>query len=405
VQQSARTVFRISVLLALCQGSLPGALLAQADGTKINVGERIALYSEVLDEEREIVVRLPEDYGRTSRRFPVLYTLDGEYFFLQTVAAVQFLSELGYQGGQHPIPQMVVVGIINVDRDRDYTPTHAPSQSQGRLSFPTSGGAGAFTDFLEQELLPFVEANYQVHPYRIITGWSLGGEFTVHTFLERPAVFSAYLAVSPSLWWDDSVTIRRARRLVGDSRVSRKPLVVTLGGLEGGDMDRAVRRNFVPLLRGRGSSDRDFTYIEIPDEGHTYVPYKAPYEGLKALFADWLVPSEVLAGGLPSVEAFYARLSAQYGYQVDVPLSAYRRLSTTIPDVEAAMEAARLAVQHYPYSSEAHAGLGRLQQLNGELDAARESYTKALEFELASPNPYSERLRAFRRRLDALERR
>ncbi len=366
--------------------------------------EKITFESEVLGEKRTILVRLPERYEKSTRTYPVLYVLDAEYFFQQAVAAVQFLSELGYDGNQHPIPELIVVGIVNVDRDRDYTPTHAPAQSRGRLSFPTSGGAEEFQTFLEREVFPLVESRYRASSDRTLSGWSLGGLFTVFTFLESPSLFSRYLAISPSLWWDDSLLVKDTRERLrrGDS-LSPRPLAITLGATERGDMDGSVRKLFAPLLRDAAIPSLAFTFREIPDEGHAYVPYKAYYDGLSAAFADWRVPADILQQGLAAVERFFEDYADRHGHPVDVPLSVYRLLSVTLPDIEQALPVAREAVRKYPYASVAHFALGRLQQVAGDADAARESLSRALELELERPIPQSENLKAIRARLQALE--
>ncbi len=38
-------------------------------------------------------------------------------------------------------------------------------------------------------------------------------------------------------------------------------------------------------------SHSPFTSFEIPEESHSYVPNKAYYQGLPALFADWMIPN------------------------------------------------------------------------------------------------------------------
>ncbi len=226
----------------------------------------------------------------------------------------------------------------------------------------------------------------------------------MYTYLEDPDLFSRYLAISPSLWWDDSVTVRETQELLRrGGTLAPKPLVVTLGSLEGGDMDGSVRKNFVPLLTYQGPSDLAFTFVEIPDVGHGYVPYKAYYDGLMAAYADWIVPGVVLQRGLVAVEDFFENLADRYGHPVDVPLSVYRLLSTTLPDIDPALEAAHLAVRKYPRSSVARIALGRLQQMAGDEVGARETLTKALELELERPVPQSENLRGIRARLRALE--
>ncbi len=382
----------------------PATLREQQERDRLPGPEKITFPSEVLGEERTILVQLPEGYETATRKYPVLYVLDGEYFFQQATSAVQFLSELGYDRGQHPVPELIVVGIVNVDRERDYTPTHAPDQSQGRLSFPTSGGAEAFRKFLETEVFPLVESRYRAHPDRTLSGWSLGGLFTVYTFLHNPSLFSRYLAISPSMWWDDSVLVKDTRdRLERGDPLSSKPLVTTLGALEGGDMDGSVRKLFAPLLMNQGQANLDFRLVEIAGANHGYAPYKAYYDGLAAAFADWAVPSEVLQRGIPAVERFFSDLAVRYGRPVDVPLSVYRLLSVTLPDIEQALEAAHLAARHYPHSSVAWMALGRLQLMARDRGAARASLQRALELELERPIPQSENLRVIRARLEALD--
>ncbi len=153
---------------------------AQVKIEKIIVGNKVEFHSKVLDEDRKILIKLPADYNKFKQKYPVLYLLDGEFFFLQATSAVQYLSELGYIRNQ-PISQMIVVGIVNIDRNRDYTPTYAPKQ-KGGLEFPTSGKAEKFLEYLKSELFPYIESNYRTQPYRILTGWSLGGLFAVYTF-------------------------------------------------------------------------------------------------------------------------------------------------------------------------------------------------------------------------------
>lgn len=395
-------------LVTLVGWTHPFPAVAQVRAEQITAGEKITFRSDVLGEERRIFVRLPEGYETSERMYPVLYLMDGEFFFQQGVAAVQFLSETAYirqQSRIYPIPQMIVVGVVNVDRNRDYTPTHAPRQGQAR--FPTSGGAGEFQRFLETELFPLIEDRYRAQPYRALAGWSLGGLFTVHTFLDRSDLFSAYIAISPSLWWDNQLVVQKADSLRRVGAITGKPLVVTLGALEGTGMSGPVRDGFVAMFEEEPSDEAAVTYVEIPGEIHIYVYYKALLEGLRALYSEWVMPNSILAGGLEAVEDFYEGLSARWGYQVDIPEAAYSQLASALAgqgDQDSALEITNLAVQRYPHSSLAHYRLGRLLHRMGDLDSARESYLRALELETGYREPDSERLLAIQSRLRDLER-
>lgn len=368
---------------AVCQGQ---------QAHDLTIGERFTVYSKVLDEDRTILVGLPKGYRDSEARYPVLYVLDGEFFFYQAQAAVQFLSECTYIR-THPIPQMLVVGIVNVDRNRDFTPTHAPVQ--GELRYPTSGGAAEFLEFLQSELMPLIDAQYRTQPYRILSGWSFGGLFTVHTYLESPEAFSAYLAISPSLWWEQDSVVKRAKDAVADENVGFRPLVVTLGALEGGDMDRSVRRGLVPLFESDRSTALAFTAIEIAEREHYYSPYEAFFDGLRALFQSWALPQERLSGGVESIQDFYRELSARVGYAVEIPESAYQALVGSLiseGDDQAALEIARLAVDRYPQSSRAHKTLGVMLRRTGDVAAARARFEQAIEVEKQLIEPDSERI-------------
>jgi hypothetical protein len=300
---------------------------------------------------------------------------------------------------------MIIVGIVNVDRNRDYTPTYAPKQLN-TLRFPTSGKVKVFHKFLETELFPYIEKNYNTHPYRIITGWSLGGLFTVYTFFEKPELFSAYLAISPSLWWDKDMYLERADSYLSRGQVSPKPLTVTLGELEGGNMGRSVRTGFVPLMKDKLGANKSYEFIEISEEGHSYVPYKALYEGLLSLYRDWMMPNKVLEEGFQAIESFYEKLSKKYGYKVDIPESAYSRLASKL-DGEGkkneALEIAKRYVQEYPGSSYAHFYLGIRYQSRSDIKSAISCYQKAIEVEKATSDPDSERIIMYEIRLHDVE--
>ncbi len=381
----------IMILLVLCPKM--EAISSQAKIEKISHDEKVKFHSRVLDEERTILIHLPKDYALSGKKYPVLYVLDAEFFFQQSVSAVEFLSELEYINVQ-PIPQMVIVGIINVDRNRDYTPTYAPEQPGG-LRYPTSGKAERFLEFLDTELFSFIDSHYRTEPFRVLSGWSFGGLLTVYTYFEHNHFFSAYLAISPSLWWDGDLYVKKTDTFLSQGQMSTKPLVVTIGALEGGDMGRSVRDGFFPKIRKSSGEKIPFTFIEIPEEGHSYVPIKAYYQGLSALFADWMMPNEIMDDGFEGIRLFYEKQSEKYGFEIDIPESAYFRLASkhyNEGDRKKAFEIAKEYVNKFPESSYAHYYLGMRANAVGELRLAKKSFLKAIEIEESSLEPYSERI-------------
>lgn len=174
-------VKKIAVWLLLAGLVLP--LIVQA----AVVNEHI-IESKAMAEQQNITVYLPDDYHKyPDDRYPVFYFLDGQYY----KDMVQGVLSAYYENGL--APDMILVAIENQDRVRDYTPSMHEIYKQG-------GGSETFLDYVEKELIPFVEANYQTSDFRALNGHSLGGLLTLHSMHSRPGLFTAYLAMSPSLY-------------------------------------------------------------------------------------------------------------------------------------------------------------------------------------------------------------
>ena len=159
---------------------------------------------------------------------------DGDAHLGHTSATIEFLSRNGR------MPEMIVVAITNTDRTRDLTPTNAsmPRRDGTEMNFPTSGGSDKFLKFIETELIPKIEKDYRTQPYRVFAGHSFGGLFAIHSFLTRPEIFNAYIAVSPSMQWDNHLLSRKAEEFFKDRKELNRTLFLTLAN-EGGPRARA----------------------------------------------------------------------------------------------------------------------------------------------------------------------
>ncbi|WP_039232416.1 alpha/beta hydrolase, partial [Alteromonas macleodii] len=117
--------------------------------------------SEVLSESRELLIHLPNNYSRyKDTSYPVLYLLDGQRNFAHTVGTLDLLNQSGMA------QEMIVIGITNTKRTRDFTPTYDESYNEWGIS----GGADDFLTFLEKELKPFVAHNYRTNGYAVLSG-------------------------------------------------------------------------------------------------------------------------------------------------------------------------------------------------------------------------------------------
>ena len=107
----------LAVLLLPCLIAFaPHAAAAQDPEPFLSLGETRELYSNVLDERREIIVGLPAGYEGGDETYPVVYLLDGPSHFHHTTGTARFLARNGR------MPNVIVVAIPNTDRTRDMSP-------------------------------------------------------------------------------------------------------------------------------------------------------------------------------------------------------------------------------------------------------------------------------------------
>jgi predicted alpha/beta superfamily hydrolase len=353
------------------------------DGAPLTLGTKHSLRSAILDEERGFRLYLPPGYESSSERYPVLYLLDGDAHFHHSTGIVQFLA-----GNQH-IPQMIVVGVSNTARTRDLTPeVHGnfpvPGNTSGRSiaeSYPTAGGADRFLRFLEEELAPYIEARYRTRPYRVLVGHSFGGLFALHALMNRPESFHAYIAISPSLWWNDGELVRGAVKSLERLPAQERFLYMTMGN-EGEGMLNPIQQLARTLEQARPER-LVWRYSFLENDHHGSTPHRSLYDGLEAAFADLRMTEELLrSGDLARVEANHARMSKRLGYEVRpsedfINVMGYRLLGSG--RVEDAITVFRRNVEWYKDSANVHDSLGEALEAAGRLDEALACYQRALQ--------------------------
>lgn len=349
---------------------------------------RLSIKSETLGEERVILVRTPPGYERGKDRYPVLYMTDGDAHLLHTTGTTSFLARNGR------IPEMIIVGITNTDRTRDLTPTNAtfPPPDGAPGQFPTSGGADKFLKFIETELIPKIENDYRVQPYRILAGHSFGGLFTIHAMLSRPELFNAYIAVSPSLNWDNNLLVKRAEEFFKARKEWNRTLYVTLGNEPGGIYEGF--KSFKKILSQHQPKGFEWEAAHLEDEDHGSVVLRSHYFGLRKVFADWQMPRDpatgVVAGGLPAVEEHYRKLSQKFGFTVPIPEPLINQLGYQLlgaGKTEEAIAAFKANVERYPASANVYDSLAEAYERSGRLEMARPNYEKAYALGKESSDP------------------
>ena len=229
----------------------------------------------------DLYIHLPSHYLEQdkSKKYPVLYILDGQWDFKLMD------SVLGGLVYDKFVPEMIMVGISysgeHPDYDglraMDYTPVAAPDKKG-------SGDGPKFFQFLKTELIPFMEANYRADPtHRILQGSSLGGLFTLYAMFREPGLFSAYVAASPAVSYGNDFTFKQEAEY---ARMHKElPVKLYLAVSEFEELTAPVK-DFMQKLRSRGFQGLKLETRAIEGERHASNKPEVYNRGLRFAFSN-----------------------------------------------------------------------------------------------------------------------
>ena len=367
---SIRLIILAFISLLIIPGNL-SAVEVQEKTNALVIGQAIKIDSKILNEERPIWVYLPEDYKSSRyKKYPVLYMLDGADHFHDLTGVVQFLAKA------ERIPQMIVIGIPYIDlehRDRDLWPTSV----NGR---PPVAGADKFLAFIKEELIPFTDKSYRTDPYRILLGHSSAGLFSVYALIEYPELFNTYFSSSPSLYWDDRMIFKKWESFsLKKSKLKRKLFLSVADGDR--DQIRLSGIDFAELLEKKPPEGLEVQYSYYKNEDHGSVIHRSFYNNIEKLFTDWrLTSDQVDSMSAKEIKEYYRNLSDKFGYK-KVPswaILAAAQQVTFAGKKEDSLEILEFILEQHPNEAEAHFLSGYFNDIEGELDIAREKLEKTM---------------------------
>jgi len=230
--------------------------------------------SKILGNRRDVLVYLPRGYRRFSRRrYPVLYLQDGQNVF---DAATSFAGvEWGVDEAAERLIQkkliepLIIVAIANTGKDRIHE--YAPSPGaifESALEETRSRGLGRdYGRFLIEELKPYIDKKYRTQREAEFTGLggsSMGGLLAMALGLWFPNAFTRLLVMSPAVWWDNEVIVRRVEELDG-----KLPLKIWLDtGTNETGWERAQTLRDALIEKG-WRLQNDLHYMEVKGGDHS----------------------------------------------------------------------------------------------------------------------------------------
>ncbi len=193
-------------------------------GTPIEIGRSYNLKSKALGMDRTIAVRLPLGYDKNSEtRYPVVYVVDGgpEQDFPHIAGIVQS-RDMNWT-----FAPFILVGLETVNRRHQIVPPATDIETYEAELGAKPGGSAKFRDFIRDDVMAWVNTRYRTTGHDVIMGESLAGLFVVETLFEEPTLFDDYIAVTPSLWWEDMKYGREAGRYLANLPEGKRRLILT----------------------------------------------------------------------------------------------------------------------------------------------------------------------------------
>jgi len=312
--------------------------------------------------------------------------LDGDALFHTATGVVEFMS----RNGNDQIPELIIVAIPNSNRNRDLTPTHSLINQIGKesTSLASSGGGDAFLRFLQDELVPRIDASYRTLPYRILAGHSLGGLLAIHALLSAPATFRGVLAMDPSLWWDNQIVIRKEKEFLAKAKDLHNSVFISvantpqIGSFNNPKLNEEAVRMFARLLELNSHGARsELKYFAAEDHGS--VPLLSLYDGLLFIFDGYRPVWASFLEQPSTITSHFKNVSERVGVELLPPEQLVNSMGYSLlyelREVDKAIGLFKLNVLLYPKSFSAYDSLAESYLVQGYKALATESYKRSLE--------------------------
>ncbi len=352
----------VTIVLLVSAAATPAGA---ADTVYFAIGEHHELKSEILGRHITLLVREPEQ-NNVELPAPVLYVVGSDWRgrFAHMVSTVELLEASAH------IPKMLVVGVDLPDGNG----VLIPGRDQG-----DAAGAEEWLQLLTDELFPYVEEKWSAAPYRVVYGASNSGLFVLWALFDRSDAINAVVASSPMIGWSPEVFNEKFEAWIAADSPGERGLAMVWS-----DDDFSRVTDYAPAFAERlGRDGRDWlrwSADEVSALGH--VPPGDLALGLRQVFSDWAVPSEIR--NVNEVVSHFERLESRFGFPVPVPAGPLADLGFQAWSDERftdAREAFTSVSTYAPNDPLGPAGLALVAHSEGRIEEARTLALKATEMD------------------------
>jgi predicted alpha/beta superfamily hydrolase len=254
----------------------------------VTIGINHTIKSTNLNEDRIIQIYTPEGYQESNKEYPVLYILNGQWYFSSGVSIQKALRTPG------AIPEMIVVGINDGDKSR--------WSLFGEES-------DKFTGFLVEEVLPYIDSNFRTNTERIIFGWEAAAYYISELILKNSALFDGAIITDGGYAPEHLVKAFKADKDIYLFIANSKKDIYYINSTEA----------FHKILLHNNPTNLKWKYSLFNDEVHETLGHLAMYKGLKYYYHNYdslvfeSIQEYVDLGGMEYLSTYFKKRAKRFG--------------------------------------------------------------------------------------------
>ena len=379
-----------------------------------------SIFSKTLSESRDFWIRLPDNFQPDNdEKYAVIYLMDG--FSLESTLEAVYGNYWG-----HYLPHMILVGISNrSNRIRDLT-TSQIKMRRGSAMNDETGGAETFTKFMEKELIPYIDSMYPTMAYRTLIGHSYAGLFTINMLVNHKHLFQNYIAIDPSLDWDDQKLLKEAKEKLNTESYEGKSLFVSLAAeqlhmwneeitmeniMDDSSEFTLFARSIIEFsnyTKSQKQNGLNFSWKVYNEDLHGTVPLPSIRDGLIFLFEWYQFKSpqkynnpetslEELVSLLKEQEQIYTEyFGVPTAPMIDEMLNGYGYMNMQMGQPKKAFMFFEMNIKYNPTSASAYNSMAEYYESQNDKENALKHLNKA--YEISGDDYYKERIEALNKK-------
>ncbi len=348
--------------------------------------DQYEIESEIYSGTRYVSVSTPVGYNPEDKntKYLVAYLFDGQFtpYFNMVSSTIQYYSQIG-----DGVP-MIVISIHTSHRSIEFTPL--PKHEKTTKGWNGKcGEAASLTKFIKEEVIPQVESKYNILPYRLGIGHSLGGTYVMTELFNDESLFKGVIAVSPNMVYDEEHVVEQGMNYFKKNPNSSVFVYCSAG--DQGKMENNFRWSLEKLnedAKINGPQNMIWEYEFLPDDTHMSTFLPTFDNGYLKFSKKWMLTeaqSDEIAQRNDPVKGFhqfYADLSKFASFEFSPTNDDYNNFAYTLDYFKKHAEAISIldeAILLFPEDANLHDSRGEMYEKSGKEKEAHACYNKAIE--------------------------